>query len=121
MQKYYVVVFAKDDKDHIPGTYWFMDDRAISVNNLHRIGGPAIERDDGRKEWYENGKRHRIDGPAIEPFATLHTNIFWIEGRPFSSRETYDAEIARRNAPPDPCDGKTVEIDGKKYKLTLLK
>jgi hypothetical protein len=33
---------------------------------LHRIDGPAIEYDDGTKEWYQMGLKHRIDGPAIE-------------------------------------------------------
>lgn len=33
---------------------------------LHRIGGPAIEWNDGTKEWYINGNLHRVDGPAIE-------------------------------------------------------
>jgi len=27
---------------------------------------PAVERVDGRKEWYKEGKRHRLNGPAIE-------------------------------------------------------
>jgi len=29
-------------------------------------GRNYIERADGTKEWYLNGKLHRIDGPAIE-------------------------------------------------------
>jgi antitoxin component YwqK of YwqJK toxin-antitoxin module len=33
---------------------------------LHREDGPAIERANGSKEWYLNGKLHRIDGPAKE-------------------------------------------------------
>ena len=33
---------------------------------LHRTDGPAIEYDNGTKEWYINGKLHRTDGPAIE-------------------------------------------------------
>ena len=33
---------------------------------LHRIDRPAIEWPDGTKEWYLNGKRHRTDGPAVE-------------------------------------------------------
>jgi len=32
----------------------------------HRIDGPAIECPNGSKKWYLNGKLHRIDGPAIE-------------------------------------------------------
>lgn len=33
---------------------------------FHRIDGPAIERFDGTKFWYQNGKLHREDGPAVE-------------------------------------------------------
>ncbi len=32
----------------------------------HRVDGPAVERSDGEKVWWLNGKFHRIDGPAIE-------------------------------------------------------
>jgi hypothetical protein len=32
---------------------------------LHREDGPAIEFEDGLKEWLVNGKLHRVDGPAI--------------------------------------------------------
>ena len=28
--------------------------------------GPAIERGNGYKAWYKDGKRHRLDGPAYE-------------------------------------------------------
>lgn len=32
----------------------------------HRENGPAIEWNNGTKEWYTHGIRHREDGPAIE-------------------------------------------------------
>jgi hypothetical protein len=32
----------------------------------HRVDGPAVEDVDGDKHWYLNGRRHRIDGPAVE-------------------------------------------------------
>ena len=32
----------------------------------HRKHGPALEHEDGHREWYLNGKRYRDDGPAIE-------------------------------------------------------
>ena len=34
--------------------------------NRHRLDGPAIEHKGGTKWWYVDGKRHRLDGPAIE-------------------------------------------------------
>ena len=37
-----------------------------SDNRLHRMGGPAVEYENGHKEWYQNGQRYRTDGPAIE-------------------------------------------------------
>jgi hypothetical protein len=34
---------------------------------LHRAGGPAVENlATGRREWWLNGDRHRVDGPAVE-------------------------------------------------------
>lgn len=33
---------------------------------LHRIDGPAIEHENGDKSWYVKGAQHRIDGPAFE-------------------------------------------------------
>ena len=37
-----------------------------SAELLHRDDGPAIERANGDRVWYQNGKWHRTDGPAIE-------------------------------------------------------
>lgn len=44
----------------------------------HRLVGPAIEYKDGHKEYFINGKRHRLDGPAIE---TADRKEYWIEGK----------------------------------------
>lgn len=38
---------------------WYQDGR------LHRVGGPAIVHADGSAEWYRDGWLHREDGPAI--------------------------------------------------------
>ena len=32
----------------------------------HRVDGPAREWADGTKQWWLNGKLHRVDGPAYE-------------------------------------------------------
>ena len=37
-----------------------------AAGDLHRDGGPAIERADGTREWYQHGQLHRDGGPAIE-------------------------------------------------------
>ena len=39
---------------------WYKDGKR------HRLDGPAVERANGDKVWYINGKRHRLDGPAVE-------------------------------------------------------
>jgi hypothetical protein len=52
---------------------------------LHRGDGPAIEWDDGVKEWWCNGIRHRIDGPAVE--YSNGTKEWWFFGEKFSEEE----------------------------------
>jgi len=65
---------------------------------------------DGDKYWYQEGKLHRTDGPAVE-FAN-GTKLWYIEGKEYTKKEFI--ELLKND-----CDGKTVEIDGKKYKLIL--
>ena len=57
IKKYYVTV---DDA----GTTRQFKDAKCTIR--HRENGPAIERADGHKEWWQNAIRHRTDGPAIE-------------------------------------------------------
>jgi len=57
IKKYYVTV------DDAGTTRWSKDAKGTI---RHRENGPAIERADGHKEWWQNGQRHRTDGPAIE-------------------------------------------------------
>jgi len=57
IKKYYVTV---DDA----GTTRWSKDAKCTIR--HRENGPAIERADGHKEWWQNGQRHRTDGPATE-------------------------------------------------------
>ena len=45
----------------------------------HRVDGPAIEYADGTKFWYLNGKRHREDGPAVED--ADGTKMWWLNGK----------------------------------------
>ena len=37
-----------------------------TAGQRHRTDGPAVERADGSKFWYQNGQFHRTDGPAVE-------------------------------------------------------
>ena len=100
-------------------------------DRLHREDGPAIEYENGTKEWYVNGQRHREDGPAAEyengtkewnVNGQLHRSdgpaVEYADG----SKEWYvngqsvtEKEFNKRH---NSCSGKIVEIDGKKYKLT---
>ena len=83
--------------------YWYKD------GVQHRTDGPAIEYVNGSKHWYVEGKRHRLGGPAVE---SLNGYKSWfIEGIAYSK-----AEYNKLQTPS--CEGKVVEIDGKKYKLT---
>jgi hypothetical protein len=82
-----------------------------SNNELHREDGPAMEYASGDKYWYINGKRHREDGPAIE---LANGTKYWY----INDKHLTEAEF---NARTKSCNGKVVEIDGKKYKLQEVK
>ena len=47
---------------------WWIEVDCIRLR--HRKDGPAVEFISGEKQWFVNGRIHRIDGPAIEA-ATL--------------------------------------------------
>ena len=76
---------------------------------LHREDGPAVEFSNGHKEWWINGKLHREDGPAVE--VASGTKKWFVNGE-----ELTEADFNSRQK--DPCSGKVVEIEGKKYTLT---
>ena len=85
--------------------YWYLNGKR------HREDGPAIEYADGTKIWYRNGKYHREDGPAVEHMDG--TKFWYLEGI-----EYLEEEFQKKMSPQQSCDGKIVEIEGKKYKLT---
>jgi len=86
---------------------WYQNDKR------HRTDGPAAEYADGTKRWYLNGKRHRDDGPAIE---YVNGNKFWF----IEDRELTEAEFLKRTKAKAPCEGRTVEVDGVRYKLVAV-
>lgn len=51
----------------------------------HREDGPAIEWADGSKYWYQNGKYHREDGPAIEK--ADGTKYWCLNGKEYTKEE----------------------------------
>jgi hypothetical protein len=65
---------------------------------------------DGTQTWWLNGKCHREDGPAY--IDSNGTQEWYLNG----IKLTEDEFNNRKNS----CDGKIVEIDGKKYKLTSI-
>jgi len=105
--------------------FWYLN------GQLHREDGPAVERANGSRSWYLNGKIHREDGPAVE-FAD-GVRSWWINGELhredgpavelangvcewyLNGTQLTEAEFNARQHPT--CNGKVVEIDGKKYKL----
>jgi hypothetical protein len=97
MIKYIVKVYNNGDKE------WYLNGK------LHREDGPAVECSDGAKFWYLNGKRHREDGPAIE--RSNGSKSWYIDGKKLTEQE-HKAATSKPN-----CEGKIVEIDGKKYEL----
>ena len=86
---------------------WYQNDK------LHRADGPAVEWSNGSKHWYQNGKRHRADGPAVE--CPNGTKMWFLEGI-----ELTEAEWRNKVNPAPTCDGKVVEVDGKRYKLVAV-
>ena len=101
MKTYTVKVSDNGDKE------WYFND------GLHREDGPAIEWADGSKSWYLNGKRHREDGPAVE---NADGTKKWF----LNDENLTEAEFNARTKPAASCEGKVVEVDGVKYKLTKL-
>jgi hypothetical protein len=87
------------------GTFYFSDKK---MTKLHREDGPAIERPNGTKSWYLNGKLHREDGPAIErPNGTK----FWYLNSVFLSEQ----EHALRTK-----EVRTIEINVKRFTVDEL-
>ena len=65
--------------------------------------------DNGDKQWYLDGKRHRTDGPAIE--WSDGTKHWYLDGKGLSEQEF----LAKTQ--PAPCNNKFVEVDGVRYRL----
>ena len=75
---------------------------------FHRLDGPAVESTNGDKFWHKNGRLHCLDGPAIE--WSNGNKLWYIEDVKYTE-EAFNTKIKTT------CEGKTVEVDGIKYKL----
>jgi len=82
-------------------TFWYQKGK------LHRLDGPAVEYASGTKCWYQKGKYHRLDGPAIE-YAS-GTKSWYIEGVEYTEEEF--------NKKTNLVCNKIVTIDGIEYEL----
>lgn len=75
--------------------YWFKgvgtDSAGKVLGILHREDGPAIIRTDGSEVWCVDGRRHRLDGPAIRyhPLNPTEYNVWWINGYRINSLKVY--------------------------------
>ena len=83
----------------------------------HREDGPALEYTDGTKIWYVHNERHREDGPAYEGFDGH--KVWYLHDKLFVDEEDWEQAKQAKVSPPS-CEGKIVEIDGEKYKLTSV-
>jgi len=120
MKEYHVKVYedrtewflnGKRHREDGPAREWADGDKSWYLNGqLHREDGPAYEGASGTKSWFINGQRHREGGPAIE--WVDGSKEWWIEGKRLTEEEF--------NQRTKSCNGKIVEIDGKKYKLTEI-
>jgi len=95
------------------GNKFYYSNKQLTI--YHREDGPAYESLEGQKgsrfiskAWYVDGKRHRIDGPAIEWHGGRKE--WWVDNKPLTEAEFN--ELAR---PKKDCSGQVVVIDGVTY------
>ena len=76
-----------------PAIEWDNGDKQWWVNNtIHRVDGPAVETS-LRKEWWVNGKQHRVEGPAVE--YSNGEREYWINGK-LLFQEVFEAHLLRQ-------------------------
>jgi hypothetical protein len=88
----------------------------------HRKGGPAVVYANGDREWWTHDKLHREDGPAIDKRVPKYSSShgysrYFLNGREYSDYAAHKEAVRDSKKPPT----KTIEIEGKKYKLTEIK
>ena len=60
----------------------------------HRVDGPAIEGANGYKAWWLNGELHRIDGPAVE--GADGYKAWWLNGKEYTEMEFWEHTPLRK-------------------------
>ena len=85
--------------------------REYYINDkIHREDGPAVEHANGDKWYYINDELHREDGPAVE-------HIDGYKGYYINGKKLTEKKFKNINKT---CEGKVVEIEGVKYKLSKV-
>jgi len=108
----YWYVNGKRHREDGPACEWANGSKYWYINGkLHREDGPACECANGDKCWYINGKLHREDGPARE---CANGDKWWYINGEELTEEQFNA------CKKPSCEGKVVEVDGVKYKLTKV-
>lgn len=77
----------------------------------HRTDGPAVIWGNGFKQYYINGKLHRTDGPAV--IGADGMVEYYVYGKRLSEKDFKDLQASMVTSRED----KTIEIDGKCYRL----
>ena len=67
----------------------------------------------GDRFWYQNGKYHRLDGPAVE-FVNGY-RYWYINGKRLTEEE-FNKQIQKSTT----CENRTVIIDGVAYRLVKV-
>ena len=102
MQEMKTIVGQLSEPSKIPGFGWSIPASTCKIEvKVHS---------NGIKYWYQNGQLHRVDGPAIE--YSDGSKKWYIEGNELTEEEFLSGT--------SDCNGKLVEIEGKKYKLSLV-
>ena len=98
-------------RENGPAIEWADGNKKYYINGkLHREDGPAAEYANGDKKYYINDKPHREDGPAIE--FVDGSKLYFVNGKRLTEQQ-FNNRIKS-------CEGKVVEIEGVKYKLTEI-
>ena len=61
----------------------YFKDKGCTI--IHREDGPAMEWDNGTKEWFINGLYHRMNGPAVE--YSGGSKEWYLNGEQYSEEE----------------------------------
>lgn len=59
---------------------------------LHRDGEPALIKSNGTKQWYQYGKLHRNDGPAV---ITEDIERWYQHGKVVCSKDVYMLQVIK--------------------------